>query len=79
MTTVRKLYTAGKHTGLPLSALATPHPHGLSVLLQLRDELVPLLDHIVVLLVLVVWAICLDDAVHAVDGTRDAVGGDEVR
>jgi hypothetical protein len=68
------------HHIVTLSKLATftpPEPDGLAVLLQLGDELVALLDHVHVLLVLVVWAVCLDDALDAVDGARYAVGGDE--
>ena len=61
-------------------SLASPQPHGLAVLLQLRDELVALLNDILVLLVLVVGPVCLDDALacYAVDGTGDAAGGDEL-
>ena len=36
-----------------------------------------MLDHIGVLLVLIVRAVGLDDAVDAVDGTGDTIGGDE--
>lgn len=61
-----------------LTALAPPQPDGLAVLLQLCDELVALLDHVCVLLVLVVWPVRLDDALDAVDGAGDAVGGDEL-
>lgn len=62
-----------------LCPLASPEPDGLSVLLQLGDELIALADHVLVLLVLVVGAICLDDTLagDAVDCAGDAAGGDE--
>ena len=60
------------------TALAAPQPDGLTVLLQLCDELVSLLHYVGVLLVLVVWSVRLDDALDAVDGARDAVCGDEL-
>jgi hypothetical protein len=61
-----------------LATLASPQPHGLTVLLQLGNELITLFDHVCILLVLVVWAIRLDDALDAVDGARNAVGSDEL-
>ena len=60
-----------------LTALASTQPDSLAVLLQLGDELITLLDHVCVLLVLVVRAVCLDDALDAVDGAGYAVGSDE--
>lgn len=60
------------------TTLTAPQPDSLAVLLQLRDELVTLLDHVCVLLVLVVWSVGLNDALNAIDGARDAVGGDEL-
>jgi len=62
-----------------LSPLTAPQPHSLAVLLQLSDKLIALPDYILILLVLVVWAIRLDDAaaVNAVDSTGDAARGDE--
>lgn len=45
--------------------------------MQLGDELVTLLYYIRVLLVLVVWPVRLNDALDAVDGAWDAVGGNE--
>ena len=58
---------------------AAAKPHGLAVLLQLGNELVTLPHHVLVLLVLVVGAVRLDDALarDAVDGAGDAAGGDE--
>jgi hypothetical protein len=50
----------------------------LAVLLQLGDELITLLDHVCVLLVLVVWSVCLNDALDAVNGAWDAVCSDEL-
>jgi hypothetical protein len=61
----------------PLTTLASPQPDRLTVLLELGDELIPLLDHIGVLLVFVVWSVGLDDALDAIDGARDAVRGNE--
>jgi hypothetical protein len=61
-----------------LSTLAAPKPDRLPVLLQLRDQLIALLDDIYVLLVLVVRSIRLNDLVHTVNGARDAVCGNEV-
>jgi hypothetical protein len=63
---------------LPSAALATPQPHRLSVLLQLRDQLIALLHHIGILLVLVIRPVGLDDALDAVDGARDPVRCDEL-
>lgn len=60
-----------------LTTLAAPQPDSLTVLLQLRDELITLLDRVCVLLVLVVWSVGLDDALDTVNGAWDAVGGDE--
>ena len=76
--------SAAKSYFLSLSAhstsapLAASEPHHLPVLLQLRDELITLLDDVVVLPVLVVRPVRLDDAVHAVDSAGDAVCCDEV-
>jgi hypothetical protein len=64
------------HRGL--TTFAPPEPDGLTVLLQLGDELVALLDHIHVLLVLVVRTVRLNDALDTVDGARDAVRCDEL-
>ena len=63
-----------------LRPLAPPQPHSLAVLLQLGDELVALADKVLVLLVFVVGPVGLDDAAagDAVDGARDAAGGDEL-
>jgi hypothetical protein len=63
--------------GRHLTALTSPQPDSLTVLLQLGDELITLLDYIRVLLVLVVWSVRLDDALDAVDGAGYAVGSDE--
>lgn len=61
-----------------LATLAAPQANSLSVLLELGDELVALLHHIDVLLVLVIWAIRLDDFVDTINCARDAIHGDEV-
>ena len=63
---------------LALATLAPPQPHRLTVLLQLRNELITLLDDVVVLLILVVRSIRLDDAFDAIDRARDAVRRDEL-
>ena len=55
-----------------------PQPDRLSVFLQFRNQAIAMLDHIGVLLVLIVRAVGLDDAVDAVDGTGDTIGGDEL-
>lgn len=63
-----------------LCTLTAPQSHSLAVLLELGDQLIALLHHIVVLLVLVVRAVGLDNALagDAVDGAWDALGGDEL-
>jgi hypothetical protein len=61
-----------------LATLASPQPDGLPVLLQLGDKLVALLDNVHILLVLVVGSVGLDDALNAIDGAGNAVGGDEL-
>lgn len=65
----------------PLRSLATAQPHSLAVLLQLRNELIALADNVLILLVLVVGAVRLDDALarDTVNGARDAAGGNEFR
>lgn len=60
------------------TALTAPQPDSLAVLLQLCDKLVTLLDDVHVLLVLVVGSVGLDDALDAVNGARNAVGGNEL-
>jgi hypothetical protein len=47
--------------------------------LELGDELIALLNHIVVLLVLIVWSVSLNDSLpsHAVDGAGNTFGCDE--
>jgi hypothetical protein len=62
-----------------LTPLASSQPHRLSVLLQLRNKCISLLDDVVVLLVLVVRAICLDDALHAVNRAGNPISGNEFR
>jgi hypothetical protein len=64
---------------LPLCTLAAPQPYSLAVFLKLGDKLIALSHNVIVLLVLVVWSVCLDDAFssHAVNGTRDSLGCNE--
>jgi hypothetical protein len=64
--------------GPNLATLASPQPDRLSVLLQLSDELVTLLDNIHILPVLVVWSVGLDNALDAIDGAGNAVCSDEL-
>lgn len=52
---------------LSLAPFAPPQPHGLAVLLELGDQRIAVLDYIRVLLVLVVGAVRLDDAIDPVD------------
>ena len=59
------------------SPLTSPQSHRLSILLQLRDQPVTLLDHVGVLLVLVIGTVRFYDLVDAVDGAGYAVCGDE--
>jgi hypothetical protein len=61
-----------------LTPFATSQPHSLPILLELGDELISLLHNICVLLVLVIWTISLDDAVHSVDGAGYAISGNEL-
>lgn len=64
----------------PLRPLTPSQSHSLSILLELGDELVPLLDNIIILLILVVWSVGLDDSLpsHTVNGAGDASTGDEL-
>ena len=62
-----------------LTTLGTSQSDCLTVLLQLGNQLVSLLDHVVVLLILVVCSVRLNDLVDAVDCTWDSVGCDEIR
>lgn len=61
-----------------LTTLTTPKPNRLTVLLQLGNELITLLDNITILLILIVGAVGFDDTLDAVDGAGDAVCGDEL-
>jgi hypothetical protein len=65
--------------GSTLGSLAAPQPHGLAVLLELGDKLITLLHHVLVLLVFVVGAVCLDDtlASDAIDGAGYTAGCDK--
>lgn len=60
------------------TTLAPSHPHSLPILLQFRDELIALLHDIHILLILVIWAIRLDDLVDTIDSARNAIHGDKV-
>ncbi len=63
----------------PLRTLTPSQSHSLSILLELSDELIALLDHITILLVLVIRTVGLDDAFagHAIDSARDTTSCDE--
>ena len=63
---------------LALSPLTSSKSYCLSILLQLGDQCIPLLNDICILFVLVVWSCRLNDAIDAVDGTWYAVGGNEL-
>lgn len=54
----------------------TPQPHCLAILLKLGDELIALLDHIIVLLILIIWSVGLNDALssHTVNGAGNTFG-----
>lgn len=56
-----------------LATLTATKPDCLTVLLQLGDELITLLDHVSVLLVLVIWPVGLDDALDTVNCARNPV------
>jgi len=60
-----------------LTTLAAPQSDCLTVLLQLGNELVALLDNVAVLLVLIVGPVSLDNALDAIDGAGDAISGDK--
>jgi hypothetical protein len=45
--------------------------------LQLGDKLIALLHNVYILLVFVVWAVRLNDALYAINGARYAVSGNE--
>lgn len=63
-----------------LCPLASTESHGLTVLLQLGDQLVTLAHDVLILLVLVIRPVRLDDALarHPVNGARNAASGDEL-
>lgn len=61
-----------------LASFASPQPDGLAVLLQLRDQSIPLLHQIRILLVLVVGPVSLDDAVDAVYCARYPFGSNKL-
>lgn len=60
-----------------LPPFTSPQPDRLSILLQLCDQSITLLNHISVLLVLVIGTVRLDDPVDTVDGARNAICRDE--
>lgn len=62
-----------------LTALTAPQTDGLSVLLQLRDQRIAVLDHVRVLLVLIVGPVGLDNPVDPVNRAGNPVAGDEFR
>ena len=63
----------------PSSTLTPSQPDRLAVLLQLGDQLIALLDHVMILLVLVVRPVRLDDAVDSVDGASNTACCNELR
>jgi len=62
-----------------LRPLTTSQPNGLSILLQFGNQLITLLDHVVVLLVLVIWSVCLNDTLagNSVDSAGDSLSCNE--
>ena len=59
------------------SPLTPPQPHRLPILLHFRNKAIALLDHIRVLLILIIRAVRLNNAVDTIDRTGDPVSGDE--
>jgi hypothetical protein len=62
-----------------LTPFAASQSHRLSILLQLRNELIPLLDHVVVLFVLVIGPVRFDNFIHPINGAWNAIRCNEVR
>ena len=60
-----------------LTALTSTKTHSLSILLDLGDQRITVLNHVGILLVLVVGAIRLNDTVDTVDGAGNTVVGNE--
>ena len=62
-----------------LSPFTPSQPYCLTVFLELGDELIALLNHIVVLLVLIVRSVSLNDSLpsHAVDGAGNTFSCNE--
>lgn len=63
----------------PLRTLTPSQSYSLSILLELSDELIALLDNITILLVLVIRTVGLNNAFasHAINGTGNTTSGDE--
>lgn len=59
------------------ASFTTPQSHCLTVLLELGDKPISLLDNICILLVLVVGPVCLDYAIDAVDCTWYPICGNK--
>lgn len=60
-----------------LTALTSTKTHSLSILLDLGDQRITVLNHIGILLVLVIGTIRLNDTVDAVDSAGNTVVGNE--
>lgn len=60
-----------------LTALTSTKTHSLSILLNLGDQRITVLNHIGILLVLVIGTIRLNDTVDAVDSAGNTVVGNE--
>lgn len=65
-------------TIIPLAPFASPQPHSLSILLEFRNQRIPMLHRVSILLVLVVRSIRLNHPVDSIDRACDAVAGDEL-
>lgn len=63
-----------------LYSFTSSQSHCLTIFLQLRNQLITLLHHVVILLVFVVRSVGFDDTLPSdtVDGTRDSFGGNEL-
>ena len=78
LATLVHFYYSLMRSGVLSTPLTSSEPHGLPILLQLRNQRVALSDNILVLPIFIVRPIRLNDGVDAVDGAGDAIGGDEL-
>lgn len=78
---MRLLPPSAQEEARHLRSLGTAQSNRLSILLQLRNQLIALLYHIDVLLVLVIWTVSLDYALSgdAINRAWNSFRGDEFR